>query len=86
MASKVVKYVISKTKGKTKFYLCSQLDRGCVNFRSLPNDSYYKWDKDLLGAIKFPSIILAKKYIDKFSDASSIKVEPIIYEEIKVSV
>lgn len=86
MMSKVIKYVISRTKGKAKLYLCSQLDRGCVNFYSLPHDSYYKWDKDLLNAIKFPSVILAKKYADKFSNTFSIKVEPIVCEEIKVSV
>ena len=86
MMSKVIKYVVSKTKGKTKLYLCSQLDRGCVNFYSLPHDSYYKWDKDLLNAIKFPSVILAKKYTDKFSNTFSIKVEPIVCEEIKVTV
>ena len=48
MIFKTIKYVISKTKGKTKLYLCSQLDRGCVNFYSLSYDLYYKWDKDLL--------------------------------------
>lgn len=84
--SKVIKYVVSKIKGKTKLYLCSQLDRGCANFYSLPHDLCYKWDKDLLNAIKFPSVILAKKYADKFSNTFSIKVEPIICEEIKVSV
>ncbi len=86
MIFKTIKYVISKTKGKTKLYLCSQLDRGCVNFYSLSYDLYYKWDKDLLNAIKFPSVILAKKYANKFSSVSSIKIEPIVYEEIKVGV
>ena len=64
--SKVIKYVVSKTKGKTKLYLCSQLDRGCANFYSLPHNLYYKWDKDLLNAIKFPSVILAKNMLINF--------------------
>ncbi len=81
---KVVKYVISKTKGKVKFYLCSQLDGGCVNFYSLPYKTYCKWGKDLSSAIKFSSVSLARNYANKFSEISNIKVEPIIYEEIKV--